>query len=736
MATEVERLIVSLEARTKAFENALNKANGVANRQANSIEKRFKTMNKGLSSSFVGLGRGIAAAIGGSYILREVGRLSEAATRIDNALKVAGLSGKELEDVYSALSDAAKRNGAPIESLVQLYGRVATVQKELGVSTEELLGFTNNVALALRVAGTDAQQASGALLQLSQALGGGVVRAEEFNSLLEGALPIVQAAAAGLEEAGGSVAKLRTLVTDGKISSEAFFRAFEAGSVILEKRAANATLTVSQATNNLYTSLIDAVREFNNATGAGENFARAIDGVASSLADVDVAGFIEKIQSAKAEFESFLQSLGNAQVFKDLNAAMGMTDEEGTLLNPDVSAAQEKIATLERELEVLKPIVEEDTALGLDTSDALTRVAEVRSEIAALRAELAGLSPTISGYKVVPGSGLVAVPDTGGGTNGLMGGPSTRGGARRPVAVETVSIDDFDSPSGKKKGGKSGGKPKQSEYAREIEQIRERTAAIQAETAAMAGLNPLIDDFGYSLEFARAKQELLTAAQKSGVAITPDVEASIDAMAAGYAEANAAADKLAETQDKLRKRAEFFADTAYDAFSELIPQIETGNEALDKFVNTLIEAVAQAALLGKGPLAGIGGGGGILGGIIGAIFPFAKGGIAANGRPLKQFAGGGISRTAAIFGEAGPEAAVPLPDGRRIPVDLRIPERAGRDASEFHVTFGVSADNNGNLKPFVEDVARRESGAAVRSGIGSYDKGLPGRFSEIMERNG
>src|SRR5690606_33276322 len=161
-------------------------------------------------------------------------QLIDAATRIDNALKVAGLSGQELERVYSRLFESAQSNAAPIESLVTLYGRLAIVQNELGVSSNEMLNFTNSVAMALRVAGTDAQSASGALLQLSQAMGSGIVRAEEFNSILEGALPIAQAAAAGIEEAGGSVAKLRQLVVDGKVSSEAFFRGFEAGAYILE----------------------------------------------------------------------------------------------------------------------------------------------------------------------------------------------------------------------------------------------------------------------------------------------------------------------------------------------------------------------------------------------------------------------------------------------------------------------------------------------------------------------
>lgn len=57
-------------------------------------------------------------------------------------------------------------------------------------------------------------------------------------------------------------------------------------------------------------------------------------------------------------------------------------------------------------------------------------------------------------------------------------------------------------------------------------------------------------------------------------------------------------------------------------------------------------------------------------------FSFAKGGVmAANGAvQLQRFAGGGIanSPSLAVFGEGdGPEAFVPLPDGRRIPVDMR-----------------------------------------------------------------
>ncbi|MDX1740618.1 MAG: hypothetical protein R3178_04955, partial [Rhodothermales bacterium] len=54
---------------------------------------------------------------------------------------------------------------------------------------------------------------------------------------------------------------------------------------------------------------------------------------------------------------------------------------------------------------------------------------------------------------------------------------------------------------------------------------------------------------------------------------------------------------------------------------------------------------------------------------------FADGGIMTGRGPakLKKYANGGIANSPqiSVFGEAGPEAYVPLPDGRRIPVAMQ-----------------------------------------------------------------
>lgn len=680
MATDVERLIVALEARTTAFEKALQRANGSANRQSRSIERRFQQMNRNLTSGFGNLGNSLVKAFAVVGGIRGMQSLLDSTTKIDNALKVAGLSGAELEMVYNRLRDSALKNAAPLETLVTLYGRAALVQKELGVSQEEMLNFTDKIALALRVAGTDAQSASGALLQLSQALGSGVVRAEEFNSILEGALPIAQAAAAGLKEAGGSVAQLRQLVVDGKVSSEAFFRAFEAGSAILEDKVAGATLTTEQGLTNVKTAMIDAMREFAQGSMAAESLGEAFGMMADHINSIDFKQFGEQVRELLGMIEQVRQALSWLQnVGVNLGAAIG-TDAIGDWATGG-KAYQEYLGG----------------ALGITNQRGVQRrIDDAFGEAVAAAGDLTEDAIQRTARRTIS---------------------TEKGDKPKPKEVTTVSLDDFTTPTksgGRGTGGrgKRGGRERENELQREIQQINDRTLALQAETAAQASINPLIDDYDYAISKASATQELLNAAKKAGIEITPALQEKIAGLAEAYAQATVASSQLAESQEQAREASEFFKGSMMDAFQSMIPAIETGNKALDGFLNTLMDAVNQALLLGKGPLAGLFGGGT---GLLGTIFGFAKGGVAAHGRPqpMQTFARGGVSRTAAIFGEAGPEAAVPLPDGRRIPVDLNMPKNAGSGSQNVHVTVGVSTDGNGNLMPFVESVARNEAAQAT-----------------------
>ncbi|MBB4002646.1 tape measure protein [Aurantimonas endophytica] len=297
MARDVEDLVLSISADTAQIRRALKRLEGDTKKTTSIMERNFATMNTRVGASAVAMSRTLAAAFAGAVTLRGAQQLVDSSIRIQNALKTTGLEGEALKSVYDQLFAAAQKNAAPIESLVTLYSKLAINQKELNVSSDELVSFSETIAVALRAGGTSAAEASGALLQLSQAMGGGVVRAEEFTSILEGAPTILQAAAAGIKEAGGSVATLRQLMLDGELSSQAFFRGIEAGSGILEDRLATAGTTVSQAFVRLQNVLQDTAGRLNTGTEASEKISGALNSLSDTIAGMDFSSIISGLDN-------------------------------------------------------------------------------------------------------------------------------------------------------------------------------------------------------------------------------------------------------------------------------------------------------------------------------------------------------------------------------------------------------------------------------------------------------
>lgn len=264
-----------LESRLKAIERRYGIAGtsaargfNVGQRQIADEGKRVETEMKGSADRIAASLRRVAGIIAAGFSAREVVQMSDTYKRFSNQLRVAGVEGAALNQVQEALYASAQRNGVQIEALSTLYGRAAQAASSLGASQEDLLKFTDGVTNALRIQGGDPAAASGALLQLSQALQSGTVRAEEFNSVNEGAFPILQAVAAGSERFAGSVGKLRAAVVDGKVSSEEFFRAFLNGSQTLEERASKAALTTAQGFTALQNALTRYIGESDQALGA------------------------------------------------------------------------------------------------------------------------------------------------------------------------------------------------------------------------------------------------------------------------------------------------------------------------------------------------------------------------------------------------------------------------------------------------------------------------------------
>lgn len=271
-ASDTEKAMAKVE---RASTKAARKQEMEVKRAAATIKRE----QAGIAASL----KGMAASLATGFSAAKIVSLTDSFTRLQNSLRVSGLEGQKLEDVQARLLDMSTRYGVAINDLASLYGNSAQAASELGASSAQLLQLTEASAQALKITGTSAAQAQGALLGLTQALAAGTVRAEEFNQINEGGLRPLLQVAANTDKYGGSVARLRTAVVDGKVSSEEFYQAILAGSQELDAKASKATLTTAAAFESLNNKLIVYLGEADKASGASAALASAIGTLADNL---------------------------------------------------------------------------------------------------------------------------------------------------------------------------------------------------------------------------------------------------------------------------------------------------------------------------------------------------------------------------------------------------------------------------------------------------------------------
>ena len=160
---------------------------------------------KELNASLSGL-RGGFARLGGAVAAKEIIETGISAIESERRIKL----------LTAASGDTARRwelqNVLPQEfGLSQTEANVGVARllarlKPMGMSLETIEQTFVGFNTAARLAGATASESAGAFLQLTQALGSGVLRGQELNSILEQAPLIAQAIA---EELGITVGALK-----------------------------------------------------------------------------------------------------------------------------------------------------------------------------------------------------------------------------------------------------------------------------------------------------------------------------------------------------------------------------------------------------------------------------------------------------------------------------------------------------------------------------------------------
>ncbi len=115
--------------------------------------------------------------------------------------------------VYAAAQDAR----GSFSQMADVVARFGNNAKDAFSSSEEVVAFADLIQKQMAIAGASTQEAANAELQLSQALGSGVLRGDELNSIFEQAPNLIQNIADYLDV---PIGKIREMAADGELSAD------------------------------------------------------------------------------------------------------------------------------------------------------------------------------------------------------------------------------------------------------------------------------------------------------------------------------------------------------------------------------------------------------------------------------------------------------------------------------------------------------------------------------------
>lgn len=121
------------------------------------------------------------------------------------------------QDLQNMIYLSAERARGSYQATADAVSKLGLMAGDAFGSSEEIIAFMEQVNKQFTIAGTEAAGIDAAMLQLTQAMGSGVLRGEEYNSILEQAPNIIQAIADYMEVPKG---QLKDMAAEGQITAD------------------------------------------------------------------------------------------------------------------------------------------------------------------------------------------------------------------------------------------------------------------------------------------------------------------------------------------------------------------------------------------------------------------------------------------------------------------------------------------------------------------------------------
>ncbi|MGM8890640.1 tape measure protein [Psychrobacter sp. 1Y1] len=281
-AAEIERATRAAEEQIRRLENELNGLDDTQDRVNQGAGGLGGNINR-LQGAFGSL-QGLLAAAGLGIGIAEIIEVSDAFKTLEARVKLATGEGAAFVTGFEGVKQIANETFSNIESTGELFARISQAGEELGLAQSQVLEITRTINEAIQLSGGSAASADAAITQLIQGLQSGVVRGEEFNSIMEQAPRLAQAMADGL---GVTRGELRALAQDGKLTSEVVINAVQSQGEAIASEFGSLPNTVGNALQVAKNQLFEFVGEMDKSVNQSSLLANAINSVSDSLSNMD-----------------------------------------------------------------------------------------------------------------------------------------------------------------------------------------------------------------------------------------------------------------------------------------------------------------------------------------------------------------------------------------------------------------------------------------------------------------
>lgn len=239
-------------------------------------QRKTRTEAEGMGGAFTR----IAGVIGSMIGIVGTAAIADEFAGTDARITLAIGNEDEAKEAIKSIFDVAQEAGQAYAATGGLFASVQRNATELELSTAKTLQLTENIGKVMAIGGGSAASQEAALVQLGQALGAGVLRGDELNSIIEQAPRLAQSIA---ESFGTTVGKLKELGEQGKLTAKQLSAGMLKQTEKINAEFAKMPRTFGRGVTIMRNAWGRFINDLNKGSGASEAFYRISELVAGNI---------------------------------------------------------------------------------------------------------------------------------------------------------------------------------------------------------------------------------------------------------------------------------------------------------------------------------------------------------------------------------------------------------------------------------------------------------------------